>query len=99
MKKGTEEQPDLAAEISAAKGVIAAASKVASAASEKYAESVTKDHPGQLVRFSYSVWSAPSADPNAEKFHGALKIKEKAESELRELKGKFKAATGSDYDG
>ncbi len=99
MKKNQEDHPDIATGIAAARTEIAAAHNAAMAATDKYAESVTKNHPGQLVRFNYSVWSAPSSDANAQKFHAALKLKEKAELELRELKGRFKATTGADYDG
>lgn len=99
MKKPQEVQPDIAAGIATAKSEIAEAHKAAMIATEKYADSVTKNHPGLLVRFNYSVWSAPSSDANAQKFHAALKLKEKAEVDLRELKGRFKATTGADYDG
>jgi len=99
MKKPMEDQPDIAAGIATAKGEIEVARKAAMSATDKYADSVTKNHPGLLVRFNYSVWSAPSSDANAQKFHAALKMKEKAEADLRELRGKFKAATGADFDG
>lgn len=98
MKKPLEDQPDIAAGIATAKGEIEVARKAAMSATDKYADSVTKNHPGLLVRFNYSVWSAPSSDANAQKFHAALKMKEKAEQDLRELKGKFKAATGADFN-
>lgn len=99
MKKNAEDQPDIAAGIATAKSEIEVARKAAMTATDKYANSVTRDHPGLLVRFNYSVWSAPSSDANAEKFHAALKMKEKADADLRELRGKFKAATGADFDG
>jgi hypothetical protein len=99
MKKTLEDEPDIAAGIATAKGEIEVARRAALAATDKYADSVTKNHPGLLVRFNYSVWSALSSDANAQKFHAALKTKEKAEANLRELRGKFKAATGADFDG
>ena len=98
MKKNLDDQPDIAAGIATAKGEIEVARKAALTATDKYADSVTKNHSGLLVRFNYSVWSAPSSDANAQKFHAALKMKEKAEMNLRELRGKFKAATGADFD-
>ena len=99
MKKNTEDRPDIAAGIATAKGEIEVARKAAMTATDKYTDSVTKNHPGLLVRFNYSVWSAPSSDVNAQKFHAALKMKEKADADLRELRGRFKAESGADFDG
>jgi hypothetical protein len=99
MKKNSEDQSDIAAGIATAKGEIEVARKAAMTATDKYTDSVTKNYPGLLVRFNYSVWSAPSSDANAQKFHAALKMKEKADADLRELRGRFKAESGADFDG